>query len=1097
MRLPNNPDLYKQVFAERWLKNFCQYLNPKFEFPPHILKIIEYLEKIERGEIDRLIISMPPRHGKQISDSTLVMTSLGWKKHGDLAIGDNVYSPSGKTVTVLAVSKPIKCNARVYFFNGSYIDCHLNHEWTVYDRSSSSWKTVETREFLKDAPNRARYQLPQIKYLEFEEKNLPMHPYVLGAWLGDGTSTSPAISLDKKDFAYIEKIKAIGYKISSTNIHKDTGVLTARFGSGTKGIESVFTKQLKEIGVFKNKHIPEIYKNASKKQRIELLAGLIDTDGHTDKKSRVRIVTCYKKLADDIFEVTTSLGYHPYIMQNEAMLSTSGIQGRKLIYTVGFNPRDKIPVALERKKIKRLPVIRRIGILNAITIPEEELGRCVQVNSSDGLYLVGKEMIPTHNSFLVSDYFPSWYLGKHPDHNIIQTGYSDELANDFGRKVRSRVMDDEKYKAVFDKLQLTRDGNSGGKLSTTEGGTYYAVGRGGAITGRGGHCLDGKTKIVTNKGIQSISSIHDNKNNLLVLSYNHSFDRYEFKKVTHSICLKGVLYEIKTNNGRKVIATSDHRFYSNGKYKKLSSLKSGDELFLLPEGLYSPKIRIFEVFKTRTQRFLLFIRLFSKASCNKKQKKVRCLWRKGRKEIKKILQILQTVCSKKNIERLPVPYMWRIIQAIEQLHGILFKRMCFSRPLFKDERKRKFTLQGWVKLYDIIRKTKAIYKRTRRWQMCSLFKGDGFKSSSHRPQQTKQCSGESNNSMHNPSPVYSQIERCTIDSIKRCSKKQNRVYDIQVEGNHNFFAEGILTHNCIIADDLIKNEEEARSEAIRRMIREWWSTTLYTRLMPGGKIIVVLTRWCEDDIVGHIKAIEKDDPTGKKWVELKLPAINEKNEALWPERYPIDVLLNIRGTLGAANFSALYQQEPMMIEGAMVKRAWIKYYEVLPETFNRYVISCDMAFKESNDSDFVVFQLWAARGAEFYLIDQIRDRMDFPTTLTTFKMFCEKYRKASAKLIEVKANGQAIVDSCKKIIPGIIEINPKESKEARFAACTPMFEAGNIYLPKNKNFTYDYVEEVCGFPRTKHDDMVDCTSQALNWMRENAGSYYGVGVILK
>jgi predicted phage terminase large subunit-like protein len=345
------------------------------------------------------------------------------------------------------------------------------------------------------------------------------------------------------------------------------------------------------------------------------------------------------------------------------------------------------------------------------------------------------------------------------------------------------------------------------------------------------------------------------------------------------------------------------------------------------------------------------------------------------------------------------------------------------------------------------------------------------------------------------SPVYAPLKRCIIVSVRRISRKQNKVYDIQVEGNHNFFAEGILTHNCIIADDLIKNEEEARSEAIIRMIREWWSTTLYTRLMPGGKIIVVQTRWREDDIIGYIKEIEKNDPTGKKWTELKLPAINDKGEALWPERYPISTLLNIKGTLGAANFSSLYQQEPMMIEGAMVKREWIKYYDVLPEAFNRYVISCDMAFKESSDSDFVVFQVWAARGAEYYLIDQIRDRMDFPTTLTAFKMFCSQYKKAHAKLIEVKANGQAIVDSCKKTISGIIEINPKESKESRFAACTPMFEAGNIYLPKNKSFTYDYVEEICGFPRTKHDDMVDATSQALNWMRKNTGSYYGLGII--
>jgi predicted phage terminase large subunit-like protein len=301
--------------------------------------------------------------------------------------------------------------------------------------------------------------------------------------------------------------------------------------------------------------------------------------------------------------------------------------------------------------------------------------------------------------------------------------------------------------------------------------------------------------------------------------------------------------------------------------------------------------------------------------------------------------------------------------------------------------------------------------------------------------------------------------------------------------------------SIIICDDLLKNQQEASSDTILKSISEWWDTTLYTRLMPRGAIVIVSTRWTNRDIVGHVKDLELTDPTGKKWTELVLPAINEMGQALWPERYPIEVLNATKHQIGTRAWNALYMQDPTIEEGAIIKRSWIKYYDLLPGHFDSWYISVDASFKESSNSDFVVIQCWARKGSEYYLVDQIRDRMDFPTTLTAFRSMCIRYPKAGAKLVEVKANGQAIVDSLKKEISGIIEVIPKESKEARLSSVAPMFEAGNIYLPSCKSFTYDYVEELAGFPFMKHDDCVDATSQLLSWAQLNRTGGFTLGVI--
>lgn len=293
-----------------------------------------------------------------------------------------------------------------------------------------------------------------------------------------------------------------------------------------------------------------------------------------------------------------------------------------------------------------------------------------------------------------------------------------------------------------------------------------------------------------------------------------------------------------------------------------------------------------------------------------------------------------------------------------------------------------------------------------------------------------------------------------------------------------------------IIDDPYKNRQDANSETIRAGIWDWYVSTFYTRLEKGGKILITLTRWHEDDLAGKLLRIAKEDPSADQWTVLEFPAIAEgelhpedprqEGEALWDWKYPLKELNKIKATVGSYEWNALFQQRPAPSEGSLFNRSWWQYYDTLPTKVDEYLLSWDLTFKDNSDNDYVVGQCWARCGADKYLIDQVRAKMDFPTTVQSVRSFAKKHRMARAILVEDKANGPAVISTLKREISGIIPINPQGSKIARAQAVTPMIEAGNVYLPRSASFTGDLVEECSAFPNGRNDDMVDCMTQALN-----------------
>lgn len=298
--------------------------------------------------------------------------------------------------------------------------------------------------------------------------------------------------------------------------------------------------------------------------------------------------------------------------------------------------------------------------------------------------------------------------------------------------------------------------------------------------------------------------------------------------------------------------------------------------------------------------------------------------------------------------------------------------------------------------------------------------------------------------------------------------------------------------DIVVVDDP-HNVKDAPSDTMREAALEWWDQVMSTRLndpRTGAKVIV-MQRVHAHDLAGHVLAQGGYEhlrlPTEyepKMMIETSIgwrdPRV-EPGELLWPERFGPEEVADAKRILGSYGYAAQHQQEPSPAEGGMLKRSWWRYYKEPPGSFDEIIQSWDMTFKDSAGTDYVVGQVWGRRQADKYLLDQVRDRMDFPTTVMAVEALTAKWPQAHAKLVEDKANGPAVIATLKRKIPGLIAVEPQGSKAARVSAVSPQIEAGNVYLPDPSIAPWigDFVEECSKFPVGAHDDRVDGMSQAL------------------
>jgi predicted phage terminase large subunit-like protein len=449
---PHSFDLYL-MFVE-----FMREPEKKFYIPRRtaLLPIVQAMQDMADDKLDLLTISMPPGTGKLLADDTPIMTSRGWKQHGALRVGDSVVGADGQYKQVLHVFPKDVADYEVTFTNGETIKCNGRHKWVVYNRHNHREEIWETQAIAKGIletgtpgkrGHRYCFLLPQRKPMTGLAQDLPVDPYVLGAWLGDGSTTKPALTVCDTDHGILYEIMKIGkYRISRQ--YNQVGCRVVYF-TGLR-------EDLRKLGLCHSrkvidKFIPDEYLRAPIKQRLRLLAGLLDTDGTLSRGNRYLFSNTNPRLIADVCSLLSTFGWRYSAKKTLPKVSSSGVAGRKSVWIVSFHPDLFIPCKVTRKKMTSVARRRRIAI-SSIAPVEPVPGNCIQVEG--GLYLAGKTMLPTHNSTL-GIFFLSWVMGKFPESQNLASAHSGLLTRSFFDGVLQIITDPEYLWAdVFPGVEL-------------------------------------------------------------------------------------------------------------------------------------------------------------------------------------------------------------------------------------------------------------------------------------------------------------------------------------------------------------------------------------------------------------------------------------------------------------------------------------------------------------------------------------------------------------------------------------------------------------------------------------------------------------------
>ncbi len=306
--------------------------------------------------------------------------------------------------------------------------------------------------------------------------------------------------------------------------------------------------------------------------------------------------------------------------------------------------------------------------------------------------------------------------------------------------------------------------------------------------------------------------------------------------------------------------------------------------------------------------------------------------------------------------------------------------------------------------------------------------------------------------------------------------------------------------DIIILDDVIK-PEEANSETTRNSVNDWYRSTLASRLndKASGAIICVMQRLHENDLSGVL--LEQGG-----WDHLSLPAIatedqsiilarggvhrRRQGEVLHPEREPLEVLTELKASMGSHAFEAQYQQQPLPAEGNLFRAEWLKTYA--PQSGARptgtIIQSWDTAIKTGSSNDYSACITARLVGREIHIIDVWRGRVEFPDLLRKTIELAQR-RRASTLIIEDKASGQQLLQALRaespRGVPMPIGITPEQDKYSRAAGVSSMIEAGQLFLPEEALWLADFLKELLAFPNSRFDDQVDAIAQLLAWARNS------------
>lgn len=299
-------------------------------------------------------------------------------------------------------------------------------------------------------------------------------------------------------------------------------------------------------------------------------------------------------------------------------------------------------------------------------------------------------------------------------------------------------------------------------------------------------------------------------------------------------------------------------------------------------------------------------------------------------------------------------------------------------------------------------------------------------------------------------------------------------YRAQLQGGGLIHAIGIrstalgLGGDLIVLDDPYRHILDAYSARVREQVESWFFGTLMSRLHPNGSIAVVQQRMHPDDIAGKLIALG--------WESFTHPAIGQDGNALFPQRYPIQALQEIREQIGERFFAALYQQAPLPDSGTLFITDYFAHrYTALPTDLYR-VLSVDTAVSVKDSADYTALALWGWNGQQAYLIDMYRARLSYPELK---RLLLSYHSKADLVVVEDANIGSALRQDLARAGLRVVAYQPRLKKELRALKVIALFENGRVWLPQSHPHLHAWLQEHLQFPAGEHDDFVDTTVMAL------------------
>jgi len=713
-------------------------------------------------------------------------------------------------------------------------------------------------------------------------------------------------------------------------------------------------------------------------------------------------------------------------------------------------------------------------------------------------------------STFASVLFPPWYLVNHPDARILACAHTTELAKRWGRRVRNLIAENERLLGITLSEEQAAD-----RWRLESDGEYKAAGVGTGIAGFRADCVSGDTLVICLSGQQR------RVDNLLVgdhiLSYGGS-QRPEYRRVLAIAGRKAdAIWRVRTVDGCLVEATGEHPFYTTRGWQPAASLRMGDVLLrALPTNGANAISRNCKNQPTATARRVLqqsMFNLFRECQARHFGSHMHRLWQatvvKANRwsrpfRLLKAMPIYQRKTRMVRFSSSQIQELRNVWQAIYSTYTHLSQSLLLQ-PLsccmasnanggfaqFQLATRQGDTpVQQWQ--WSPFQNREDISDEKRSALLRYLRRNEAaIGGTSYRWRQYKQQIDQHSNSLSvlSHETPWRRTYETTKDEVVMveavCGEKV--VYDIQVEKTKCFFANGILVHNCIILDDVIKSREEADSKLIRDRQWDWYKSDAIPRAKPDARWAVINTRWHEDDLSGRL--LEEMAHGGDHWEVLSLPAEAEANDPLdrpvgtmlWgDDDYGYArLLVEQKATQTARNWSALYQQRPSPETGDYFKTEWLRPYDKAParDTLNVYGAS-DYATKKDGGDYTCHLVVGVDPQGRIFLLDLWRAQS---TPDKWIEAFCDLVRQWkpldwAEESGQIKASVGPFLDMMQRERKAYVnrEAFPtKGDKAQRAQAIRGRMALDGLYVPQHAPWYADFRSELLTFPAGKYDDQVD------------------------